>query len=255
MKHKFLLHLSSQSTRLKSEGSVPGYIFWWAARLMMIFAVFYTRGKVAPALYLAICLNTLATFAVTLLSALFPEKIFLGRLSFKVQNYIDLFVLLGSFFCYCVNMYAVINDYDKLQHFLAGFLGCFLGMELLKCMFPKKEIDRRISFLCGTGFSVWLIVIWEAFEFLADFFIPGSNNQGYTYGPNYNMIFFKIFGKGAQNEGQAALFDTMFDMIFALVGIFVAIVFFLVVYQIKKRKKRKSGKERAETTEKEKISG
>lgn len=239
MKMKLKTHFSSQAARLKSEGNIPGYIFWWLARLMMLFAVFYTKDKVAPALYLAICLNTLATFAVTLLSALFPKKLFLGRLSFNVQCYIDLFILLGSFFCYCVNMYAVINDYDKLQHFLAGFLGCFLGMELLKDMFPKKEIDKRIAFLCGTGFSVWLIVIWEAFEFLADFFIPGSNNQGYTYAPNYDMIFFKIFGTGAQNEGQAPLFDTMFDMIFALVGIFVAIIVFLICYSVKKKKNAK----------------
>lgn len=239
MKEKLKKHFSSQAKRLKTEGNVFGYIFWWVARLMMIFAVFYTKSRVAPALYLAICLNTLATFAVTLLAALFPQKIFLGRLSFNTQCYIDLFVLLGSFFCYCVNMYAVINDYDKLQHFLAGFLGCFLGMELLKTMFPKLEIDRRVAFVGGSGFSFAMIVIWECFEFLADFFIPGSNNQGYTYGANPDMIFFKIFGLGAQNEGQTAVYDTMFDMLFALFGIIVATIGFCVVYKIRKSKEKK----------------
>lgn len=245
MKEKVKIHFNSQAKRLKTEGSIPGYIFWWAVRLMMIFAVFYTKTRVAPALYLAICLNTLATFAVSILAAIFPQKIFLGRLSFNTQCYIDFFVLIGSFFCYCVNVYEYIREYDKLQHFLAGFLGCFLGMELLKTLFPKLEIDRRVAFVGGSGFSFALIVIWEVFEFLADFFIPGSVNQGYTYSPNYDMIFFKIFGLGAQNEGQSALFDTMFDMIFALVGIIAATVFFFVLTAIRRKKEKKN----AETKE------
>lgn len=239
MKEKLKTHFSSQAKRLKKEGNIPGYIFWWIARLMMIFAVFYTKNNVYPVLHLAISLNTLATFAVTILSFLFPQKLFLGRLSFKTQCYIDLFVLLGSFFTYCINIYEYMNNYDKLQHFLAGFLGCFLGMELLKILFPKLQIDRRVAFLSGSGFSFALIVIWECFEFLADFFIPGSNNQGYTYGANYNMIFFKIFGTGAQNEGQAALFDTMFDMLFALVGIVLAAILFLIVTKIKEKRLNK----------------
>ncbi len=239
MKEKLKQHFSSQVRRLKTEGNVLGYIFWWAVRLMMIFAVFYTKTRVAPALYLAICLNTLATFAVSILAAVFPQKLLLGRLSFNTQCYIDFFVLVGSFFCYCINIYEYIREYDKLQHFFAGFLGCFLGMELLKALFPKLEIDRKVAFLAGSGFSFALIVIWEVFEFLADFFIPGSVNQGYSYAPNYDMIFFKIFGLGAQNEGQYALFDTMFDMIFALVGIISAAVFFLTLTAMREKREKK----------------
>lgn len=239
MKEKLKNHFSSQAKRLKAEGSVIGYVFWWAVRVMMVFAVFYTKTRVPPALHLAICLNTLATFAVSILAAVFPQKIFLGRLSFKTQCYIDFFVLVGSFFCYCINIYQYIREYDKLQHFFAGFLGCFLGMELLKVFFPKGEIDRRVSFLSGCGFSFSLIVIWEIFEFLADFFIPGSVNQGYIYAPNYDMIFFKVFGLGAQNEGQAALYDTMFDMIFALVGIIFATLCFLILTAIRRKKEKK----------------
>ena len=32
------------------------------------------------------------------------------------------------------------------------------------------------------------------------------------------MLFFKIFGVGVQNAGQAALYDTMIDMIIGLIG-------------------------------------
>lgn len=233
MKEKFKSHLSSQANRLKSEGNIVEYIFWWIARCMMIFAVFYTKSRVAPFLYLAIVLNTLATFAVSLASFIFPQKLLLGRLSFHTQTYISYFVIMGSFFCYCVNAYEFLADYDKLQHFFAGLLGSFLGMEILKSMFPKEKIDRRVSFLCGTGFSFALIVIWEIFEFLADFFIPGSANQGYAYQPNYDMIFFKVFGKGAENAEQYHLFDTMFDMFFAFLGIIVSVFIFVVIEKIR----------------------
>lgn len=240
MKEKFKAHLSSQASRLRSEGNVVEYIFWWIARIMMIFAVFYTKSRVEPVMHLAISLNTLATFAVPLASFLFPQKLLFGRLSFHTQTYICYFVIMGSFFCYCVNAYEFLPDYDKLQHFFAGLLGTFLGMEILKSMFPKTKIDERVAFLCGTGFSFALIVIWEIFEFLADFFIPGSTNQGYNYQPSYDMIFFKIFGKGAENPEQYHLFDTMFDMFFAFVGIIVSVFVFLVIWKIRQKKRASS---------------
>lgn len=239
MKVKIKAHLYSQLQRLKSEGNVVEYIFWWIARIMMIYACFETRGKVPPALHLAIIINTLATFAVPVLSVIFPQKLFFGRLSFRTQTYICFFVLLGSFFNHCVSAYRVLEFYDKWQHFFTGFGCVFLGAELLKALCPKEKLSRRVSLISSVGFSFSVIVLWEIFEFFADFFIAGSTNQGYTDRPDFNMLFFKIFGQGAGNTGQYPLFDTLFDMMAAVTGIAVAIAVNLILEQIWNNKKRK----------------
>lgn len=239
MKVKVKAHFYSQLQRLKSEGNVFEYIFWWISRITMIYACFIMPGKVPPALYLAIVLNTLATFAVPVFSAIFPQKLLFGRLSFRTQTYIDLFVLFGCFFNNCVDTYSVIEFYDKWLHFFTGFGCVFLGMELLKALFPKEKFSRHASLVSSVGFSFSVIVLWEIFEFLADFFIAGSTNQGYTDRPDFNMLFFKIFGQGAGNTGQYPLFDTLFDMMAAVVGIAVAIILSLIAEHISKKRKAK----------------
>lgn len=236
MKEKIKQHFSSQAARLKSEGNVFEYILWWVSRVMMIYACFATFHKLHPSLVLAVVLNTLATFAVSFFAAIFPQKLFLGRLSFRTQTYIDFFVIIGCFFCHCVSAYRVLEFYDKWQHFFAGLVCVFLGMELLKTMFPKEKINPKVSLLGGIGFSFSAIVIWEIFEFLADFFIKDSTNQGYNSSPDFDMLFFKIFGRGAENVGQYPLFDTLFDMMAAVVGICVAVVVFLLAFKIKSRR-------------------
>ena len=53
------------------------------------------------------------------------------------------------------------------------------------------------------------------------------------------MLFFKIFGQGAGNTGQYPLFDTMFDIMAAVVGIAVAIILSFIAEQIGKKRKAK----------------
>ena len=239
MKVKVKAHFYSQLQRLKSEGNIFEYIFWWIVRIMMIYGCFEISGKVPPALHMAIILNTLATFAVPVFSMIFPQKLLFGRLSFRTQTYINFFVLTGSFFNNCVDTYSVIEFYDKWLHFFTGFGCVFLGIELLKALFPKERFSRNVSLFSASGFSFAIIVIWELFEFLSDFFIAGSTNQGYNIGANFNMLFFKIFGQGAGNTGQYPLFDTMFDMMAAVVGIVVAIILSFITDRISKKRKAK----------------
>ncbi len=248
MKEKIRNHFSSQTARLKSEGNLPEYILWWVARIMMILGCFTSFHRLHPSLVLAVTLNTLATFSVSVFAAIFPQKLFFGRLSFHTQSYINFFVIIGCFFNQCYSASRFIDNYDKLQHFFAGFVCVFLGAELLRTMFPKERINPKISILSGVGFSFAAIVIWEIFEFFADFFIKDSTNQGYNMSPDFDMLFFKIFGKGAGNEGQYPLFDTLFDMIAAVVGIIIAVFCFAVFLKIKSKKAEKQ-----KQSEKEKV--
>lgn len=203
---------------------------------MMIYACIDTIPRLHPSLVLAVVGNTLATFAVSFFAAILPQKTLFGRLSFRSQTYIDFFVVVGCFFCHCVSASRWIDHYDKWQHFLTGMLCVFLGMELLKTMFPKEKVNKKIALLCGVGFSFAVMVVWELFEFMADFLILDSTNQGYNSSPSFDMLFFKLFGQGAGNVGQYPLFDTIFDMMAASVGLVIAVVVYLVFLKIKEKK-------------------
>lgn len=230
-------HFSFQFKRLRSEGSVIEFIFWVVSTALMIYTIYHGKQEeLAPSLILAVTLNTLATVAVPVFAMIFPRSFFLGRLTARTQTYFDILVISGSFFCYGYSMYKYIAEYDKWQHFISGFLVVFLGAELLKTFFPKKKIEPVFGLIGGTGLSFAIIVIWELFEFTADFFIAGSTNQGYNYGMDEKLLFIKIFGHGAGNEGQYPLFDTIFDMMAATVGIAAAAVLYIVIMKIKEKK-------------------
>lgn len=240
LSQKLRSHFVSQFKRLKSEGNIPELIFWIVSSALMIYTTrVMFSSDYPPALILATVLNTLATIAVPVFSMIFPQKFFPGRLSFRTQTYFDMIIISGSFFCYGFDMYRFVETYDKWQHFFSGFLVVFLGAELMKTFFPKKKVEPAFGLIGGIGLSFAIIVIWELFEFTADFFIADSTNQGYNIGMNDKYMFVKIFGHGAGNEGQYPLFDTMFDMMAATVGIVVAVLLFVIIMKIKKRKSQK----------------
>ena len=206
-------HFSFQFKRLKSEGSVIEFIFWAVSTALMIYTIYHGKQEAV---------------AVPVFAMIFPHSFFLGRLTARTQTYFDILIISGSFFCYGYSMYKYIAEYDKWQHFISGFLVVFLGAELLKTFFPKKKIEPVFGLIGGTGLSFAIIVIWELFEFTADFFIAGSTNQGYNYGMDEKLLFIRLFGHGAGNVGQYPLFDTIFDMMAATVGIAAAAVLYIV---------------------------
>lgn len=228
MNEKIKKHFRSQYERFRSEIKLPEYIFWWISRLVMISGCVYAAKNLPGFLVLAVVGNTAATLAIPFFSALFPQSLYFGRLPFRAQTYIDIFVVIGSFLGQCVRIGRFISYYDKWQHLIAGILGVFLGCVLMKTISPETKLDKKQELCGGVGFSFFLMLVWEVFEFFADYYIAGSTNQGYNNSVDYNDIFFRIFGLGAQNEGQAALYDTFFDLISAIVGTLIAIVLFVI---------------------------
>lgn len=138
----------------------------------MISGCVYASRNLPSFLVLAVVGNTAATLAVPFLSALFPQSLYFGRIPFRAQTYIDIFVVIGSFLGQCVRIGRFIGYYDKWQHLISGILGVFLGCVLIKAVSPKIELDKRLELCGGVGFSFFLMLIWEVFEFFADYYIP-----------------------------------------------------------------------------------
>lgn len=219
--------ITNEYIQLKSEISPFEYALWWLLRIGMIIGVINIHQNGKPFIFVLTVLGNMAmTFSVVVMRLIFPKFFFVGRLPYAIQRYINISVLAGSFFGHIIPLYNRITNYDKVLHIVAGVTGVFIGYHLLMCMkHNNKEISPLAASFSGFGFSCFLIVGWEIFEFFADYYIEGSDNQNYNWEPSDKMLFFKVFGQGVGNVGQTALYDTMIDMITGLIGAIIGGIF------------------------------
>ncbi len=241
MKGKLKNKINYEVSRRKGELKRVEYVLLWIMRAALIFSIFYAKTHGRPShILLAIICNFAATFCVSVFSVVFPEKLLIGRLPYKTQVYISYFAFLGSTIGQALNIgWSLIDNYDKWLHLFSGYLVVFMGYHIFKAISPKKEVDKKQAMFAGFGFSCIVAIGWEVFEFMADFYIPGSNNQGYNLSPDYTMLFFKIFGHGAGNEGQYPVYDTMFDLLVAIVGAVLALIAFIIMEKVGAKVKTK----------------
>ena len=230
--------LFSEFSELKNELHIVEYIAWWVLRAAMIgtYIMFTVKGE---ALYQRnlILINTLATFAIPLLRFVSPKVLFTSKIPFRIQTLADIFVLLGSFLGHGFKFLGEVHEYDKFMHVMAGGVVVFIGAELLKAFKGYEKITPGIKTFCGTGLSFMIIVLWENMEFIADWTITNSTNQGYMDGLDERYLFVKIFGMGKNYPHMNAVYDTNADMLYAVIGAFIcsAILYFALSYSEKKK--------------------
>lgn len=224
---------------LKNGVTLTEYILWWVLRAIQIIVLIrLIKNDPQNTNVLLLSLNLLATFTVPLARIiLFPKKL-LKKLPFRAQTFLDVMVFFGSFLAQGLEWNHKITSWDKVLHVMAGAVILFIGNELLE-MFLRKEdkISPLLRTFAATGFSYIAITIWEVFEFFVDYYWPGSHNQAYNLSPERDPWFQAIFGLGAQNDNQWAVFDTNVDMLCAVVGsIPAAIVLLIWLYRKEKKK-------------------
>lgn len=241
----FKEHIKNQKDRMKSQLSVFEYISWWAIRAMMVFALvaMIIKGRDSMACVM-VAANLSVTFIVPVFALIFPQKLFFGRIPMRVQTYINLFVIAGSFFGHFINLYRFEGVYDKALHVVSGFAAVFIGCELMKAIETKKELPKKVIAFGGFTFSYFVMIMWEVFEFFSDFILD-SNNQGFNqrfceavYTDDY--FFFRLFGRGNAGLEQLPVFDTMIDILAAVIGSFIALA---VIMIFKKEKQNERNKE------------
>lgn len=233
LKNRFLRELRA----LRTELHLAEYISWWVLRIAMITTavVFELTDKEEYQRNL-ILLNTLASFAIPILRFISPEKLFTSKISMRTQSYIDIFILAGSFLGHGLGFLGEVPEYDKLMHVAAGGVVVFIGAEIIKTFRGYEDFKPGIKTFSGVGFSFIIIVAWELMEFFADWFITGSQNQGYNIIPDKTMFFVKVFGMTKNMPSQAPLYDTNADMFYAAVG--CAVCALLLHIFLRKKEKR-----------------
>ncbi len=215
---------------LKKELSPFEYLSWWLLRAIQIFVLVRliindrTNQNV-----LLLSLNLLATFTVPLVRLLIFPKWLFTRLSFHTQSWINVMIFFGSFLAQGLEWNHKITSWDKILHVMAGAVIVFIGNGIAGMFLNERDrVSPLFRTYASVGFSYIAIVVWEVFEFFVDFYWPLSSNQAYNISPERDPFFFAIFGVGAQNENQWAVFDTNVDMFCAVVGaIPAAIVLFM----------------------------
>ncbi len=103
-------------------------------------------------------------------------------------------------------MYYIIPNWDKILHFLSGFLASHIGIETYKKC-DGEEKNKKLIYSFSFLFAASMAVLWEIYEFSVD----------------------AIIGTNAQND---SLSDTMLDMIAGTVS---SVIYILFIY-LKKRK-------------------
>ena len=232
----------SNLDELRREISLPEYLFWWAARIFMLLYIIKTfRGDHKWIDYLLPVLVGCGTFGVFLLRMIFPEGTMFSRISFKLQTYISLLCVAGSagnfFGLYSVN--GTLH-YDWMLHVISGVPITMLGYYLLVAMNNNKtKLTPQISACGGMGFSFFIIIAWEIFEFCGDYLF-GDNNQRYDWVIAENDPFYHLFSKAAPGAAQTPLNDTIVDMATAF---FTTILTGIVLYAVLKHREKKEAAE------------
>ena len=227
---------------MKEEVSIPEYILWWAIRLCMVFHIVRELRPGRDTIdYILPFFITFGTFAVFFIRMLLPEKSFFGRLSFKAQKYISFMIFFGTFIGNYFSLYSVNGPmhYDWILHGISGAIITMLGYHLLVAVNgDKTKLTPQISALGSIGFSCILMVVWEMIEFVGDF-LWGDDNQKYDWVLQTNDPFYPILSNGKPGPDQYGVFDTVIDMLLALlVTVGTAVILFVVLTLREKSEKK-----------------
>ncbi len=207
---------------MRKSVSTVEYILWWQVRVMMLFATLMVYKEYLETgerfdIFIQLVANTVAAFSVTLLRVIFPRQIFLGRVPYSAMKYGMIIIFFGSF-CGHYLGYCGNRGYDTFLHILSGFLCVFICYEIVVngMQISRKPVSGFIASVIGFGMGCFVIIFWEIFEFTYDYFV-GTTLQDFLFAPESDYVVFRLFGV-PKDERQISVFDTMIDMIVALLS-------------------------------------
>lgn len=216
--------LQLEIKKVNEDTSIFDRLFWWCVRFSMLYAFIVWDNRAEATLLLA---NLVGTFAVTLVHLVFPRDSVLSKISYKIQSLITVIVFLGSYGGNYCAVYYMVPRFDLFLHFISGIL-CVMGGYYIAVTLVENR-SRKDSFLIclfAFCFSCFIMPAWEVSEFIGDF-IWGTSNQGFYWGPTGDSFFFKVFGHGVGNTMLYYLFDTVYDVLLAMV---TTVITFAVLY-------------------------
>lgn len=235
--NKLKTYIKNEFNTFKSTVSVPEYIWWWIARLCMLGVIIKASVKGEDSFVIMMMeINLGMTFIIPVVRFVCFPKLFFGNIPFNVQSFINVFIMTGSFLGHGFGFNGSVQDYDKVMHIVSGGLVVFIGYLIINNMKTGKNLSPLLKTFAAAGLSNVVIIVWEIFEFMSDFFIEGANNQNWYFHPADDMFIYKIIGNGVAGEAQYPVVDTDLDMISAAAGIVVCCIILYVYIKIKEKR-------------------
>ena len=236
----FKAYIRDEFAEFRAQVPLWEYATWWIVRGLLVYGIVTIWPKDGFTYnVLQMFTNLGVSLVIPLIRFLFFGKLYLGKISYHVQSIINIFVVAGTFFGHVVGFSWNIPSYDKFLHFLSGGIAVFIGYILICGARNREAVSRGAYVVASSGFSCVVMILWEVFEFVADYSLPDCNNQDYTFNPPEDFFFFRLFGRGAMNPGQYAVLDTDIDIILAVLGVIVCAAILWAALYIKDKKTAK----------------
>lgn len=168
--------------------------------ILTIFASFYALNK---DFRIYNCLLVFSAFILPIIPFLIFRILKLKPV-YLIEIVFDLFILGAVSFASLMDGYELIPLWDKILHFLSGFLFAVFGMILYFYHKPDHEIKKSDQFNASFYtfmFGVLSAVLWEIWEYIISF-----------------------FGSDPQHVIETGVHDTMQDIIVCTLGAFITAV-------------------------------
>lgn len=135
---------------------------------------------------------------------MFLPYVFKSKINNSLVLIFELFIFISYFLGTIINLYQKIYCYDKVIHYISGMVSSIVSLYILnKYNYSSRHTLFNILFVLS--FSMFVASTWEMFEYTGDL----------------------IFKKDAQRVLLTGINDTMKDMICALIGSVIVIIWYL----------------------------
>jgi len=134
------------------------------------------------------------------------RKLFGKGMSHIIESLYLIFMFLALYLGYFLNIYNIINGYDKFIHTLFGFIISLYAIKILKV---NKINKLKFNIIFIISFTMFVSSVWEFIEFFKD----------------------KLIGGDDQGVNITGVNDTMMDMFVSFVGTII----FSIIYYIEEK--------------------
>lgn len=141
-------------------------------------------------------------------------KLFRINISELVRFIFLIFIFIAQLLGSIIHLYDLISWFDSFVHFISGIVSSILSLQLL-ILFNKHDQKKKVfNLLFSISFTLMVASFWEIFEFSAD----------------------RIFGYDAQRVLETGVYDTMKDIICALLGSLLFVVSYIYDFLFNKHR-------------------
>lgn len=206
---------------------------WIRVLMTVVFAigllgVFFNEDQSIKSENLFICSQS----GLFLIISFLPN--FLKKFELDIPDFlyiIFIFFILAHYFCgEILGFFAKVKWWDSALHTFSGMLIALLSFSLINLLNKNSDnfkLNIGFTALFAFSFTIMVGVLWEIFEFCSDLWFDSNMQRAYVSTMN---------GRGEALVGQAALADTMKDLILDSCGAGVVCIVCIIAVSLKKIK-------------------